>query len=315
MKIIRGILPLSLLLLASCGPAKAIRQHQTPPPAIALAKRAASPVVAPPAKVELIPAQTVLKFETPKAAIKHIFTSNQNIQVIAFGEIHKSKASNLTPTLDHFAKEILPVLADNQIHDVVWEHIFSGQGTQAELAAFNKTQKLGPILSQWLAFHPDYCGVIEMLRQASTLDITLHGCRASDQQEYLAHLSAPGSLIQKQALAAIKTLLSQDKRVAVYTGAIHNDIEPLTGEGHKSYGLPLRQALGKVYVEVDIYLPELIPNVDAGYLKMDNWEKLVPEKGANLVNLHNGRYILVLPRFSEPVAFEIPEKAPSCPKD
>ncbi|MFC1568372.1 hypothetical protein ACFL37_01580 [Candidatus Margulisiibacteriota bacterium] len=315
MKTFRAILPLSLFMLASCAPAKAIRQHQTAPPAVTLAKTATSPVIAPPAQVEPVAAQTVTNFESMGAAIKHIFASEQNIQVIAFGEIHKSKASNLTPTLDHFAHEVPPVLADNNILDVVWEHIFSGKATQEEIAAFNKIQKLGPVLSQWLAYHPDYCGVIEMLRQADALGISLHGCRASDQEEYLGHLANPGTLIQKQALAAILGLLGQGKQVAVYTGAIHNDIEPLAGEGLKSFGQALRSKLGSGYVEVDIYLPELIPNVDAAYLKLDNWEALAPEKGVNLVNLHNGRYVLILPRFSEPVVFEIPDKAPVCPVD
>jgi hypothetical protein len=46
--------------------------------------------------------------------------------------------------------------------------------------------------------------------------------------------------------------------VAVYGGNIHNDLYPELETAAWSYGPDLERSLGKRYVEVDLFVPELI---------------------------------------------------------
>jgi len=297
---IRGILPFSLLVLSTCGHGnmQAVKTRPTPTPPstiIALSPPKISPT----------------HFKDIRSAVASIL--NDNVKVVAFGEIHKEEASNLPSTLHHFSKNIMPLLAENGITNIVLEHLPSGKKAHSEFKAFGKTHKLGPFLKDWFAYHADYCGVIVAFEQAHALGISLHGGNASGEKEYNANLTRRAQLINQRTLAVIYSLLKKKKRVAAYTGALHNNIKPKAGKEDQSFGHILRKELGKGYVEVDIYLPDLFPAVEDGYLGLWGMTPPVPDEGVNLINIKNGRYVLILPRFKNPIINHIPKAAPSCP--
>ncbi|GAI52189.1 unnamed protein product, partial [marine sediment metagenome] len=119
--------------------------------------------------------------------------------------------------------------------------------------------------------------------------------------------------INQKALKIIRSLVQQGKRAAAFNGAQHNDIIPNRGEEDRSFGKILRNELGINYIEVDIYLPDLITSGNEKWLRLKDWQELVPKQGVNLVTFNNKRYILILSKSKARIIPKIPKKAPKCP--
>ncbi|MBN2057576.1 MAG: hypothetical protein JW782_02115 [Candidatus Saganbacteria bacterium] len=282
MNILR-LLPLTMMLLSGCG---ASRAHISPPaeepPAATVA------VIAPP---QTAPDRTVTNYPDLRSAVASIL--NDSIQVVAFGEIHKKEISDLVSTMQYFAREVMPLLADQGITDLVWEHLPAGESAAAEIEAFGQTQALGPFLTHWFGYNPDLPGALEVLRQARALGISLHGCHASGTGEYYANRLNIVEFLNERCLAVTQSLIEPDRRIAVYTGANHNNELPVAGQDHLSFGDELSSQFGDGYMEIDILLPELIPATQ-DLLHLDNWQELVPESGVNHIAFASGRQVIIL---------------------
>lgn len=296
---VRTLLPIAVFLLGSCNHGAKIVKPQP--------SHAPKPMVVAPAKLSFT------HFNSFQSAMENIL--NDNIRIIAFGEIHKNEASNLTSTLQHFSRKVMPLLAKHEITDLVLEHLPSGEKAKTEIENFGNSQKLGPFLADWFAFHSDYCGVIEAMKQAHRLGIDLHGSNAAGEEEYNANLTRMGELINERTLEIVRMLLKQKgKRFAVYGGATHNDISPPAEKKDRNFGNILSRELGKGYVEVDIYLPDLVPTIsDQSLLGLEEWQSLAPKKGANVVRVNGQRFIIILPPSNDPIVEQIPPAAPACP--
>jgi hypothetical protein len=104
-------------------------------------------------------------------------------------------------------------------------------------------------------------------------------------------------LIGRELLATSRKALAKGKLVVVYGGSLHNDRAPNQGVAAYSYGAPLAQELGHGYVELDLYIPELI--VGDELMKAEPWYPLTEKATAGqvvLVERSEDSYILLLQR-------------------
>jgi hypothetical protein len=88
-----------------------------------------------------------------------------------------------------------------------------------------------------------------------------------------------------------------DATVVVYGGSLHNDRQPNEGVAAYSYGVKLAGELGEGYVELDLYVPELVEGDEV--MRAEPWFPLLaataPDKVV-LVERGPGSYILLLQR-------------------
>ena len=91
------------------------------------------------------------------------------------------------------------------------------------------------------------------------------------------------------------------RMVVVYGGSLHNDRAPSEGVAAYSYGAGLADELGRGYVELDLYVPELI--ADDQVLRAEPWWPLTEKAGAGqvvLVERGPDSYVLILQRGVQP---------------
>ncbi len=92
-----------------------------------------------------------------------------------------------------------------------------------------------------------------------------------------------------------------DATVVVYGGSLHNDRQPNEGVAAYSYGIELAGELGEGYVELDLYVPELVEGDELS--KAEPWFPLLaataPDKVV-LIERSPGSYILLLQRGVAP---------------
>jgi hypothetical protein len=84
--------------------------------------------------------------------------------------------------------------------------------------------------------------------------------------------------------------------VVVYGGSLHNDRAPNEGVAAYSYGLKLAGELGASYVELDLYVPELVESDEL--LRAEPWFPLLARATGKVVLVERGpgSYILLLQR-------------------
>ena len=300
------------MLMAACGPVRqqAVRTQTLPAKTqVTVIAPEALPITAPPitATKTVAPADySVVRFNTLSDAVDSIITDN--IRVAAFAEIHKSQNTSLVSTLQHFAPEVMPLLAAKGINDLVFEALPSGSQAEAEA---NKGI-FGPVLRDWYAFAPDYCGVKGTIQLARSNGIKLHGANFESVAEQHAKLNQSAVMINERTLATAQALLAKGQRVALYNGLDHNSIECLPGLQSRCFGSTLHDQLGSGYVEIDLLIPELAQNIDPRNIDFGDWYANIPDQGVNLITLSSGRNLIIFPRSASPVVSVFPEKAPSC---
>jgi hypothetical protein len=92
------------------------------------------------------------------------------------------------------------------------------------------------------------------------------------------------------------------KLVCVYGGALHNDLRPVAALAPFTYGADMQRATAGGYLEVDLYVPELIER-DRD-LRREPWFAEVKRLGRGeasrartlLIRRGPGSYILLYPR-------------------
>ncbi len=309
MRITKALLPVSLTIIATTSACWPQKQMITRP------ALTASTQVAPASTIRPVDRIFVTNYQDMGTAVEAIFSFSPDLKAISFGEIHKDTASNLVSSMHYFAISVLPVLAKHGIKDIAWEFLPYSEKAASEVAEFNRSSKLGPFLSKQWAFNEDYCELLKMLEQARSLGVSLYGINPSGSAEQSLNTSNQAELISKKTIEIAHRLLDAGKKVATYTGAQHNNLTPLNEEETDwSFGSDLRTYTHGKYVEVDIYVPELINEYDEDRIALSDWKKYVPKTGVNLAAFPGGRYVLMLPLSAEPIVEKIPERSPNCAK-
>jgi hypothetical protein len=146
-----------------------------------------------------------------------------------------------------------------------------------------------------------------LLRRARELGVRPHvmtmRCKAyealrarSGEVDYDKLLQLIGGELHRNVRAVLDG--EKDATVVVYGGSLHNDRQPNEGVAAYSYGKKLAGELGEGYVELDLYVPELVENDDL--LQGEAWFPLLARHAGPdrvvLVERARGSYILLLQR-------------------
>ena len=248
---------------------------------------------------------------TAAASSTEVITSilRLNPSVIAFGEIHPSSDS-YTPTITRFTREILPALASHGIRDLILEAIPNDPVLDTELDSFYRTGLLSrqhtPQL--WASIQGvDREGYRQLLFSARRLGVRIHGggvtisqadatIRRRDylQRDDLQALAV--RYIRDNTLSKANQLLDQGRRIAIYSGFLHNNLT-LTQEDisrGRSFGpqLSARTARDRGrYIEFDLILPYSFPD---HYIDIPNWQEMLPQRGVTSIR-RGDSYLLLYP--------------------
>ena len=241
-------------------------------------------------------------FATPGEAITTLLgevADSVKPRVIGFGEYHKlTNSAAVHSALRRFAEEIFDAIANDSAHLVLetWQVDPScGKQAQEVRKQVEKAIERPPETESEMAV------LLRKMQRAGTAPHVLHfAC-----EEYKALLSETG-LDTEQLLTQISKKLEEETRkalalgpnnklVLVYGGATHNNLFPYAGLEHWSFAKALADATNQAYIEIDLYVPELVSGDPL--LSQEAWYPLLAEARGDrviLIRRDPASYILIL---------------------
>lgn len=257
----------SALVAVSCAaspPAPPTQDTAAPKPA-APASSAPAPVADP----DACGALGCRLFDTPAAAFRTVLA--QKPLVLGVGEAHARKdMPGVASSAKRFTTELLPELA-GKVSDLVIELMVPPTDCEAKTRAVKK--ELGKVTEKQAETNQNE--YVTMGDEAKKLGITPHLIHPTCDD--FKALSAPGADPIDAALTLVGRLMREsaekvlarnakagvDKLVVLYGGAIHNAVEPFEGSGGYAFGPSLVATTRGRYVELDVFVPELVSDTDA----------------------------------------------------
>jgi hypothetical protein len=248
-------------------------------------------------------------FATPAEAVAAILAEAKPA-VIGFGEVHEKKGSPKVPSaIKRFGTSILPALAAGGSDLIVETWRVDGRCGADEKKVVKAVEKV--------AHRPETTEdeVLAALLRAKQLGLRPHilsvGCKdykllaARDEGGSVDAEALLGMITRHLAGKAEAVLAARGKGhdatravVALYGGALHNDLYPVDGLEAFSYAPSVEKKVGERYVEVDLYVPEYIEG-DAT-LARDPWfpvfKRHVSATRTLLLERGERSYILIFPR-------------------
>jgi hypothetical protein len=239
---------------------------------------------------------------TAEAALRSIMQPEHGAapRVIGIGEHHQTQRTEaVRSALSRFAGELLPVLAGHAT-DLVIESWAEPAGCDAEAA--QASAEVSREIQRPPATENE---LVTLIERARALRIRPHllafGCadyRAlrgpDDRVDYEALLGAVTTRLRDQALAG---LAQEGAVIALYGGALHNDLHPNPGVADFSYAAAVDEAAQGRYVEIDLLVPEYVTGKAA--LAREPWYPLLDRAGPDhvvLIERAPRSYVLLLPR-------------------
>jgi len=213
----------------------------------------------------------------------------QRPKAVGFGEFHQTVGTvAVRSTLERFTGSLLPVIAARTSDLVVETWVSQGDCGETERAVVAQVEAVSR--------RPDRTEDenLALIRRAKELGIRPHilemECADYDRVhgvdgglDYVAMLELVAGRIEEvvaTALAARRPEEDARKMLAIYCGAVHNDLAPAPDWEAFSFGPGLRERIGGRYLEVDLYVPEFVEASESA--KEEPWYQLV-------VSLASGR--------------------------
>jgi len=272
----------ALLLVAACS-----REEPSPTP---------TPTPAP--TPDLPPHQV---FPTAREALDEILKSSP--RVIGFGEYHQTNDSlGVRSAIKRFTEEMLAALAETG-SDLIVE-TWAEYGTCGEQEAkvskdVKKVTERPPTTEN---------EVLTLLGRAKELGIAPR-VLPFDCDDYEQLLGKDGEVDYEKLLtlitgklqtAATEALARRSRKgrrlIALYGGSLHNDLYPDEGVADFSYATKVQEKTAGGYVEVDLYVPELVAGDKL--LAQEPWYPLLEQRASIdhvvLFERDKGSYILIL---------------------
>jgi hypothetical protein len=288
-----GALLLAALLAASC------RCGEEPPPPAA-GKPDAGPDAGPAAPA---PELTYRQFDDEAQALAAVLDSARP-RVIGFGEYHQlTRTSDTMSAIARFADALVPVLA-GRASDLVVETWFSAGGC-------GKVEKQVVAEVDEVSERPAETAdeTVLLLRRAKALGVAPHILSVSCAEyekvlgadgglDYLAFLELVARRLGDAAAEAIakRPAAAPPGIVAIYGGAMHNDVAPRAGFEGVSFAARMRELGAGAYVEIDILVPEFV--AESSLAKEEPWFPLVARLASKdrvaLIDRGDGAYIILL---------------------
>jgi len=283
----------ALLLIVGCGENK-----QPPDPDVRDAIDSATVVDTGPAP----PSLRHERYPDALTAVEQVLARTKP-RVVGFGEFHQQQGTAaIRSTLERFSHSLLPALAPRTSDLVVEAWISEGGCGATEKAVVEEVEQISKRPEKTedenliLLKRAKQLGVAPHILEMSCKDYErVHGGDAG--VDYVAMLE----LVSQRLEAAGKQLLAAGtgeaggKLIAVFSGAIHNDVAPAEDFASFAYGSALREAAAGRYVEIDLYVPEFV--LASKSARDEPWFPLIGElaspDGAFLIERGPGSYIVL----------------------
>jgi hypothetical protein len=255
-----------------------------------------------PAKPAELPHKAFLSLDQ---AIDHILKESDPL-VIGFGEVHQLEGTvKIESAVERFSKWVVPALKDKTSDLVVETWINLGQCGEQEKKVHKDLDKTTE--------RPETTEseVVRLLRRAKQVGIEPHILEFKCQ-DYEALLADGGEVDYFEMLGLItrglerkaEGLISraqapgQQRAVAVFGGAIHNDLAPLAELETFSYAATLKSRARGRYVEIDLLVPEFVETSEPFRQQpwFDQFQRLATAKRVVVIKRAEGSYIIALRR-------------------
>ncbi|HEY3356847.1 MAG TPA: hypothetical protein VGQ83_26585 [Polyangia bacterium] len=300
---------------AARAPGPASRPAPGPRPAASAPAPAPAPASAPASQPLPVAASQprYRAFATPAEALAEILRTRP--QIIAFGEYHQQAGAARVPSaLKRFTQQMLATLA-GLASDVIVE-TWAPEGSCGEVERevvkdVKKTTKrpkatedeVGTLFValRTYAIQPHFlkvsCDEYRLLLGGARVDYD-QLLRLLTRKLVVAAMTARTERDRKLAAAAAEGRLRPGTRrlVAIYGGALHNDLFPSAGTEAWTFGAYLWRATRGRYVEVDLYVPEWV-RADTS-LASEPWYPLLRHAGPRttlLITRGPGSFIVIFP--------------------
>jgi hypothetical protein len=224
-----------------------------------------------PKTVPAVPAQerpAITHFATAALALEEVLATPA--QVVAFGEFHQTTATTKIPSsLLRFTDELLPLVAKLATDLVVETWVADGGCGKQESKVVEEVQTTTERPPE------TENEIVTLLKRAKAAGIAPHilsmSCKdyrqvtgKDGETDFAKMLTLTRERLQGEVgrwLAAPPTAAStRARKVAVYGGALHNDLYPAPGDRPFAFGRALFAKAKGQYLEVDLFVPEYILN-------------------------------------------------------
>ena len=282
--------------LAACGTADEETKPATPPPPAAAPRADAAPPPDP-----ALPRHWV---EPTAAAAMARLLEQVTPKVLGVGEVHLiAGGPRVRSALARFTDDMLAGLGGRATDLVVETWVTDGACGAAE------KQVTSDVKATTERPPETETEITRLLRRARELRMKPRVMTMSCKQ-YKELRSKSGEVDYDRLLQLIGAELHRNVRavldgnpgaaVLVYGGSLHNDRAPNEGVAAYSYGLALAGELGAGYVELDLYVPELVESDEL--LRAEPWFPLLARAAGKVVLVERGpgSYILLLQRGVAP---------------
>jgi hypothetical protein len=242
-------------------------------------------------------------FDTPAKAFAEVIAEKPLI--LGIGEVHQTKETlAVRSALKRFTESMLPGLKLRASDLIAETWIPDGECGAEEEKAVEQIEETTqrPVETE--------DELVTMLKRTRELGVLPHVLQVSCER-YRALLDAQGELDEEKLLKLVTELLLDKTRqlfernqareskrmVVIYGGAIHNDVIPNPDYAEYSYGRELDTIADGKYIELDLYVPELIAGDED--FKKEPWfpyfEKHASKTKTLLIHTRPSTYLLVFP--------------------
>ena len=241
-------------------------------------------------------------FASPSEIVAQLMSKKP--RVVAFGEYHQIEGGAKVPSaVKRFGDQMLQAIAPATSDLIVETWVTEGKCGETETKAVAKVEET---IKRPEATEDE---LVTLLRRAKTAGVrphilTLSCAEYEDIQpkdgevDYVKLLGVVTAQLKKNIDASLK-VAPKGKTVAVYGGALHNDVYPKKILAQFSFAKPVAKEVGGKYLEVDLYVPEYIAG-DKDIVAerwFSEWKKLEPSHPgeAALVARGPSSYIVIFP--------------------
>ncbi len=243
-------------------------------------------------------------FATPAKAFADVLA--QKPLVLAIGEAHQTNETvDVRSAISRFTESMLPMLKHRASDLVVETWVAEGKcGEEEERAVegIDETTERPETTEDevtTLILHARDLAILPSILEVSCKDYhdLFDDKREIDSEKLLL-------LVTRLLEEKVEHLYQQNQRrgskrmVVIYGGAVHNDVAPRADLAAFSYGPALVKLTKGRYVELDLYVPELIEN-DEDYAKeawYPQFQKHVSSKETLLIETSTTSFVLVFPK-------------------
>lgn len=295
----RSVVGLALAVTVACSSGKRARDDDAP--AATMPTDAAAPSDAGAPTDGFVPRHT--RHADLGAAIAKVLADKP--RVLGIGEIHErtDRASTNTPTLVRFAREALPVLAP-QTSDLVIETWTLEPGCKSGVSNSRKIESTMKRPASTTSQITSLFGIASANSiKAHVMRLTCADLEASVTPDGVDPVRLLDLVTRELGRIARSAVRYRDEHqetrplVVVYGGALHNDLYPPRSTREWSYALDVDDAVGGRYVELDLYRPEQVEEVEL--YRTEPWYPLLAATGPDhvvLVERAPHAYLVLLPR-------------------